>query len=72
MFKLIFLSQIGANRYKNIILEILLLSPPPPWRAVQELKNLQKLALGKKTLPPGLPRAYLCKTNISQSIYRYQ
>ena len=27
MFKLIILGQIGANRYQNIILEILLLSP---------------------------------------------
>ena len=33
MFKLIILSQIGANRYQNIILEILLLSPL--WSTVQ-------------------------------------
>jgi hypothetical protein len=34
MFKLIILSQIGADRYQNIILEILLLSPPPPFGAL--------------------------------------
>ena len=32
MFKIIILSQIGADRYQKHIFEILLLSPP--WRAV--------------------------------------
>ena len=29
MFKIIILSQIGADRYQKLIFEILLLSPPP-------------------------------------------
>ena len=33
MFKIIILSQIGADRYQKLLFEILLLSPP--WRAVQ-------------------------------------
>ena len=33
MFKIIILSQIGADRYQKLIFEILLLSPP--WRTVQ-------------------------------------
>ena len=33
MFKIIILSQIGADRYKKLIFEILILSPP--WRTVQ-------------------------------------
>ena len=43
MFKIIILSQIGADRYQKHILEILLLSPP--WRAVQWqfLKNSQRI-----------------------------
>ena len=32
MFKIIILSQIGADRYQKLIFEILLLSPP--WRTV--------------------------------------
>ena len=34
MFKLITLSQIRANRYQNLTIEILLLSPLPPWSTV--------------------------------------
>ena len=51
MFKITILSQIGADRYQKHIFKIVLLSPPPPWRAVHcsfsiqlEIKNWLKRA----------------------------
>ena len=44
MFKIIILSQIGADRYQKLIFEILLLSPHPP------LENCALLSLGLSLL----------------------
>ena len=58
MFKIIILSQIGADRYQKHIFEILLLSAP--WRAVQGRQDRQNIVEKNVAAAAMARRRYCC------------